>query len=143
MEDRSSRRMRTWRPKWPARGLTANENVCALISMVARSTARSNQRPDTLMQDRKLTARRKPLATHGRTIHLGRLTTCLSTPKWWHIRPAQGHGLAGPCLWHGEARAHSRIARPAVVSLTWKLRASISQVSSGGGACTLNRVVAA
>src|SRR5215813_4070182 len=69
MEDRSSRRMRTWRPKWPARGLTANENVCALISMVARSTARSNQRPDTLMQDRKLTARRKPLATHGRTIH--------------------------------------------------------------------------
>ena len=27
-----------WRPKWPARGLTANENVCALMSMVARST---------------------------------------------------------------------------------------------------------
>jgi CubicO group peptidase (beta-lactamase class C family) len=26
-------------------------------------------RPDTLMQDRKPTARRKPLATHGRTIH--------------------------------------------------------------------------
>jgi hypothetical protein len=36
--------------------------------MVARST-RSNQRPDTLMQDRKPTARRKPLATHGPTIH--------------------------------------------------------------------------
>ena len=39
MEDRSSRRMRTWCPKWPARGLAANENVCALISMVVRSTA--------------------------------------------------------------------------------------------------------
>src|SRR5262249_52858107 len=31
--------------------LSAKENICALISMVARSTARSNQRPDTLMQD--------------------------------------------------------------------------------------------
>src|SRR5262249_61451909 len=41
-------------PNGPLEGLTANENVCALISMVARSTARSNQRPDTLMQDRKL-----------------------------------------------------------------------------------------
>ena len=38
--------------------------------MVARSKS-SNQRPDTLMQDRKPTARRKPLATRGRTIHWG------------------------------------------------------------------------
>src|ERR1700730_10814854 len=38
--------------------------------MVARSKS-SNQRPDTLMQDRKPTARRKPLATRGRTIHPG------------------------------------------------------------------------
>src|SRR5258708_18392026 len=38
--------------------------------MVARSKS-SNQRPDTLMQDRKPTARRKPLATRGRTIHSG------------------------------------------------------------------------
>src|SRR5260370_31704552 len=37
--------------------------------MVARSTTRSNQRPDTLMQDRSPPPRRKPLATHGRTIH--------------------------------------------------------------------------
>src|ERR1700733_1242114 len=29
----------------------------------------SNQRPDTLMQDHLPPARRKPLATHGRTIH--------------------------------------------------------------------------
>jgi hypothetical protein len=53
MEDRSSRRMRNLVTQMAARGLSANENVCALISMVARSTARSNQRPDTLMQDRK------------------------------------------------------------------------------------------
>jgi hypothetical protein len=31
----------------------ANETARALISMMARSTTRSNQRPDTLMQDRK------------------------------------------------------------------------------------------
>src|SRR6266702_7460068 len=42
-----------------------------MISMVARSTTRSNQRPDTLMQDRSPPPRRKPLATHGRTIHPG------------------------------------------------------------------------
>jgi hypothetical protein len=36
--------------------------------MMARST-RSKQRPDTLMQDRYLPDRRKPLATRGRTIH--------------------------------------------------------------------------
>ena len=39
-------------PKWPGRGLTANQIACALISMMARSTTRSNRRPDTLMQDR-------------------------------------------------------------------------------------------
>src|ERR1700758_3766128 len=44
--------------------------ACALISMMARST-RSKQRPDTLMQDRYLPDRQKPLATHGRTIHPG------------------------------------------------------------------------
>src|SRR5665811_890688 len=57
------------RPKWPARGLSANEIARALISMMARSTTRSNQRPDTLMQDRSPPARQNPLATHGRTIH--------------------------------------------------------------------------
>src|SRR5271169_4340836 len=31
----------------------------------------SNQRPDTLMQDRSPPARQNPLATHGRTIHSG------------------------------------------------------------------------
>jgi hypothetical protein len=36
---------------------------------MARSTIRSNQKPDTLMQDRISQDRRKPLASHGRTIH--------------------------------------------------------------------------
>src|SRR6476469_4065274 len=36
--------------------------------MMARSKC-SNQRPDTLMQDRSPPAWRNPLATHGRTIH--------------------------------------------------------------------------
>src|SRR6516164_2370971 len=41
-----------WWPKWPVRGLSANQVACALISMMARSTTGSNQKPDTLMQDR-------------------------------------------------------------------------------------------
>jgi hypothetical protein len=35
---------------------------------LAGSATRSNQRPDTLMQDRKAARSTKPLATHGRTI---------------------------------------------------------------------------
>src|SRR5258708_24941692 len=42
------------------RGLSANENARALISMMARSKC-SNQRPDTLMQDRSPPARRNHL----------------------------------------------------------------------------------
>jgi hypothetical protein len=34
------------------RGLTANQIACALISIMARRSTRSNQKPDTLMQDR-------------------------------------------------------------------------------------------
>ena len=71
MEDRSSRRVRTLVTPTARRGLSANKIACALISMMARSTTRSNQRPDTLMQDRSLPDRRNSLATHGRTIHLG------------------------------------------------------------------------
>jgi hypothetical protein len=52
MEDRSSERVRTLVTRMADRGLSANENARALISMMARSTTRSNQRPDTLMQDR-------------------------------------------------------------------------------------------
>jgi len=51
MEDRSSRRVRTLVTRKARRGLSADEIACALISMMARSTC-SNQRPDTLMQDR-------------------------------------------------------------------------------------------
>src|SRR5258705_2427955 len=68
MEVRSSRRVRTLVTQMAPRGLSANEVAGALISMMARSTA-SNQRPDTLMQDRLPPARRNLLATHGRTIH--------------------------------------------------------------------------
>ena len=74
MEDRSSRRMRTLVTLMAGRGLSANQMACALISMMARST-RSKQRPDTLMQDRYLPDRQKPLATRGRTIHQGQTRT--------------------------------------------------------------------
>ena len=76
MEDRSSRRVRTLVTQKARRGLSAIEIACALISMMARSTC-SNQRPNTLMQDRISQRRPKPLAPHGRTIHLGQ-----SRPNW-------------------------------------------------------------
>jgi hypothetical protein len=60
MEDRSSRRMRTLVTRMAHRGLSAKKNACALISMMARSTNRSNQRPDTLMQDRNANRSTKP-----------------------------------------------------------------------------------
>src|SRR5262245_35065949 len=60
-------------PNGPVRGLSANEIARALISIMAGSMTSSNQRPDTLMQDRKSKSRPKPLATHGRTIQMGQL----------------------------------------------------------------------
>jgi hypothetical protein len=38
-----------WWPKSPVRGLSDNQLACTLISIMARSTRRSNQRPDALM----------------------------------------------------------------------------------------------
>src|SRR5262245_20358052 len=61
MEDRSSRRMRTLVTRMVHRDLSAKKNAGALISMMARSPNRSNQRPDTLMQDRKPPDRRNLL----------------------------------------------------------------------------------
>jgi hypothetical protein len=52
MEDRSSRARANTVTQMAVRGLSANEIACALISMMARSAKGSNQRPDTLMQDR-------------------------------------------------------------------------------------------
>ena len=60
MEVRSSGRMRTLVTQMAHRGLSANENARALISMMARSKC-SNQRPDTLMQDRSPPTRRNHL----------------------------------------------------------------------------------
>jgi hypothetical protein len=45
---------------------------------------RSNQRPDTLMQDRSPPARPNPLATHGRTIHMG--ATCEVAARFTYVR---------------------------------------------------------
>jgi hypothetical protein len=70
MEDRSSRRVRALVTQKARRGLSTNKIACALISMMARSTC-SNQRPNKLTQDRISQRRPKPLAPHGRTIHLG------------------------------------------------------------------------
>jgi hypothetical protein len=49
MEVRSSRRMRILVTQMAGRGLSVNEIARALISMVARSMTRSNQRPNTSM----------------------------------------------------------------------------------------------
>jgi hypothetical protein len=47
-----------WWPIWPGWGLSHNEIARALISMMARRQC-SNQRPDTLMQDRSPPTRQK------------------------------------------------------------------------------------
>src|ERR1700682_4236869 len=87
--------------------------------MVARSKS-SNQRPDTLMQDRKPTARRKPLATRGRTIHSGQTrksarlngmsvlhqtADVVGPPRHVRVVPLIGIGgsLAAPALPHHRA----------------------------------------
>src|SRR5258708_2878543 len=59
--------------------------------MVARSKS-SNQRPDTLMQDRKPTARRKPLATRGRTIHTGQKAKYSLRADIFRFAPKTRHG---------------------------------------------------
>jgi hypothetical protein len=61
MEVRSSRRMRILVTQMAGRGLSVNEIARALISMVARSMTRSNQRPNTLMQDRSPPVRQRLL----------------------------------------------------------------------------------
>ena len=60
MEDRSYRRMRTLVTQMAIRGRSANKTTRALISMMARSTTCSNQKPDTLMQDRTSARSTKP-----------------------------------------------------------------------------------
>ena len=76
MEGRSSRRMRTLVTQLARfRGLSDNKIAGALISMMARSTTRSNQKPDTLVQDPTFARSTKPLAPHGRTIHPPQVTT--------------------------------------------------------------------
>jgi len=62
--------------------------------MMAGSGTRSNQRPDTLMQDCAPPDRQSPLATHGRTIHLGGITAMeggaaavVCCPDWHVGRP--------------------------------------------------------
>jgi hypothetical protein len=87
MEDRSFRRMRTLVTRMAHGGLSAKKNACALISMMARSTNCSNQRPDTLMQDRNANRSAKPSCnarpdhTFGSTATiLARSTNVRSTP---------------------------------------------------------------
>jgi hypothetical protein len=65
--------------KMPRLTLTSVRIHGALISMMARSSNRSNQRPDTLMQDCIPPDRRTPLATHGRTIHQGHFRSSVPT----------------------------------------------------------------
>src|SRR3954453_2719046 len=97
MEVRSSRRVRTLVTQMAPRGLSANEIARALISMMARSTA-SNQRPDTLMQDRLPPALRNLLATHGRTIHPGQTEKNSGRANVFRVAPESGPYSIQPAL---------------------------------------------
>src|SRR5580704_7156471 len=73
-----------WWPTWPIRGLSANENARALISMVARST-RSNQRPDTLMQDRRADRSTKPSCDARPDHTCGPIAVINSLSSTWEV----------------------------------------------------------
>ena len=92
------------------RGLSANEIARALISMVARSTTRSNQRPDTLMQDR--IRQIDETSCDARPDH-----TCGSNPVLRryprHFRLATGSGIrqvVARCLSRARIRHNQRAA---------------------------------
>jgi hypothetical protein len=98
MEDRSSERVRILVTQMARRGLSANENACALISMVARSKS-SNQRPDTLMQDRKPQLDENLLQrTAGPYIHLGSFTSALACSRHVGLLGNLGSGPLAECL---------------------------------------------
>jgi len=102
MEDRSSRRMRTLVTRMAHGGLSAKKNAGALISMMARSTNRSNQRPDTLMQDRKPPDRRNLLRrTAGPYIgvkggHAEQVAAAAGSPQKAALLAAGRHLRYGP-----------------------------------------------
>src|SRR5258705_12127892 len=105
MEDRSSRRMRTLVTQMARRGLSVNEVARALISMMARSTTRSNQRPDTLMQDRicqvdETSCNARPDHTFGSKGDIGgRLDEVCFTPM-------NGHRQTAPACPFGARKRH-------------------------------------
>jgi hypothetical protein len=113
-----------WWPTWPIRGLSANENARALISMVARST-RSNQRPDTLMQDRRADSSTKT-SCDARPDH-----TCGSDSAT-ELRGRHGR----TCFDCGRQRG---VARPSTVGHIAPATGAPQRpdaTADGGGACT-------
>src|SRR5215467_1372925 len=58
-------------PNDPIRGLSANQIDCALISMMVGSHDELQSETGYIDARPRLPDRRKPLATHGRTIHVG------------------------------------------------------------------------
>ena len=90
MEDRSSRRVRTLVTRMARRGLSANEIACALISMMARSTC-SNQRPDTLMQDRICQVDETSCNARPDHTHSGQNRKSLVGANVFRLAPKNGH----------------------------------------------------
>jgi hypothetical protein len=70
-------------PFRPSEACSLNEDAGALISTMAPSTIRSNQRPDTLMQDRKPAKLTKRLTTQ--TIHMGH------SRRFVHVHTTSGY----------------------------------------------------
>src|SRR5208282_3002693 len=68
--------------------------------MMARSTRCSNQRPDTLMQDRSPPTQRSSLATHGRTIHWVSAFEILAHPGTSDVGYKQVYKLVEKTTWN-------------------------------------------
>src|SRR5215467_9079828 len=103
-------RANTGDPNGPVGGLSANEIARALISMMARSTTCSNQRPDTLMQDRT-SAHSTKSSCNARPDHtLGHVWTA---PPWQELSDLLQHWsgavMCPACLCGGEAAGHNAL----------------------------------
>src|SRR5262245_55437738 len=109
MEDRSSRRMRTLVTRMVHRDLSAKKNAGALISMMARSPNRSNQRPDTLMQDRKPPDRRNLLRrTAGPYIRVIRYRSLGDENRSMSAMPRKGRlAVEASSVAMGQNRTHA------------------------------------
>jgi hypothetical protein len=115
------------RPVWPGRGLAANEIARTLISMMPGEMC-SNQRPDTLMQDRTSARTTNLLATSGRTIQTGQ-TTSLAVSKTSPLYPGR------PRIFRHRVSTQSLATAIMSPAFTSPLRRPVTSITASAPTC--------